>query len=227
MSKSTVTNDMKQKAVIYIHGKGGNAGEAEHYKKFFCGYEVIGFDYLSQTPWEAMEEFAEFFDSISKNYSSITLIANSIGAFFSMNAVRETQIEKAYFISPIVNMEQMIANMMQWSGVTEADLKEQGVIETSFGETLSWEYLSWIRNHPIQWKVPTSILYGSADNLQSIDMIKTFAANNGSELTVMENGEHWFHTEEQMEFLDNWIGSMNHKLTIRPEEHKDYKRYVF
>jgi hypothetical protein len=22
---------------------------------------------------------------------------------------------------------------------------------------------------------------------------------------VMEEGEHWFHTDEQMRFLDNWI----------------------
>lgn len=194
-----------KKAVIYIHGKGGNAEEAEHYKKFFPGCEVIGFDYVSQTPWEAMEEFAKFFDGISKNFSSITLIANSIGAFFTMSAVKETQIEKAYFISPIVNMEKLISDMMQWAGVTETDLVEKGTIETAFGETLSWEYLSWIRNHPISWSVPTSILYGSADNLQSIDTIKTFAESIGADLTVMENGEHWFHTEEQMEFLDKWI----------------------
>lgn len=33
-------------AVIYIHGKGGNAEEAEYYKKFFSDeYDVIGFDY--------------------------------------------------------------------------------------------------------------------------------------------------------------------------------------
>ncbi len=24
-------------------------------------------------------------------------------------------------------------------------------------------------------------------------------------LTIMKNGEHWFHTEEQMKFLDSWI----------------------
>jgi len=28
---------------------------------------------------------------------------------------------------------------------------------------------------------------------------------DGAELTVMEEGEHWFHTDEQMRFLDNWI----------------------
>ena len=39
--------------VIYVHGKGGSAEEAEYYKPFFGDSEVIGFDYRSQTPWEA------------------------------------------------------------------------------------------------------------------------------------------------------------------------------
>jgi len=196
---------MKEKAVIYIHGKGGNAAEADHYKKLFPQYEVIGFDYLSQTPWEAIEEFPGFVDEINKCHRSIILIANSIGAYFAMNALGKAQIEKAYFISPIVNMEKLITDMMQWAGVTEADLKEQGSIETDFGETLSWEYLSWVRNHSVSWNVPTSILYGSADNMQDMDTIQLFADNNGADFTVMENGEHWFHTEEQMEFLDMWL----------------------
>lgn len=196
---------MKEKAVIYIHGKGGNAAEADHYKKLFPQYEVIGFDYLSRTPWEAIEEFSDFFEEVSKLYRSIILIANSIGAYFAMNALGKAQVEKAYFISPIVNMEKLITDMMQWAGVTEANLKEQGSIEMDFGETLSWEYLSWVRNHPLSWDVPTSILYGSADNMQDMDTIQLFADNNGADLTVMENGEHWFHTEEQMEFLDMWL----------------------
>lgn len=196
---------MKEKAVIYIHGKGGNAAEADHYKKLFPQYEVIGFDYLSQTPWEAIEEFSDFFEEVSKSYRLIILIANSIGAYFAMNALGKAQVEKAYFISPIVNMEKLITDMMQWAGVTEADLKEQGSIETDFGETLSWEYLSWVRNHPLSWDVPTSILYGNSDNMQDMDTIQLFADNNGADLSVMENGEHWFHTEEQMEFLDMWL----------------------
>ena len=39
-----------QKAVIYIHGKGGAASEAEHYKTLFKNADVIGFDYQSVTP---------------------------------------------------------------------------------------------------------------------------------------------------------------------------------
>ena len=122
-----------------------------------------------------------------------------------MHALNGKQIEKAYFISPIVNMERLIANMMQWSGVSERDLMEKGTIHTTFGETLSWEYLLWIRKHPVSWSVPTAILYGSKDHLQSMDTIQSFAEQTGAYVTVMENAEHWFHTEEQMAFLDHWI----------------------
>lgn len=95
--------------------------------------------------------------------------------------------------------------MMCWANVTEKELAEKQVIETDFGECLSWEYLSWVRKHPIKWNVPTEILYGGQDNLTSEDMINDFAKNHGAGLTVMENGEHWFHTEQQMAFLDKWL----------------------
>ena len=36
------------------------------------------------------------------------------GAFFSMSSLDETLIDQAYFISPVVDMEQLILNMMQW-----------------------------------------------------------------------------------------------------------------
>ena len=32
-----------------------------------------------------------------------------------------------------------------------------------------------------------------------------FAKRHRAALTVMEGGEHWFHTPEQMAFLDRWI----------------------
>jgi hypothetical protein len=35
--------------------------------------------------------------------------------------------------------------------------------------------------------------------------MQEFIDAHNAELTVMEDGEHWFHTEEQMRFLDEWI----------------------
>ena len=151
--------------IIYIHGKGGNADEAQHYKSLFPDCDVIGFDYKSNTPWDA----------------------------------------KAYFISPIVNMEKLICNMMMWAVVSEETLREKKEIATDFGETLSWEYLCYVRENPIEWKIPTQILYGSTDNLTTLETMQEFANKVGAAITVMHGGEHWFHTDEQMKFLDRWI----------------------
>lgn len=191
--------------VIYVHGKGGTAEEAKHYKPLFPESDVIGFDYKSQNPWEAKSEFSDFYDWNSKGYDSVILVANSIGAFFSMNALAEKMITKALFISPIVSMERLIENMMIWSNVTEKELCSKKEIPTDFGETLSWEYLCYVRKHPIQWNIPTCILYGAKDNLTSGETIHEFAEQTGAILTVMDDGEHWFHTDKQMEFLDDWI----------------------
>lgn len=197
------------KAVIYIHGKGGTSSESEHYKALFKDDDVIGFDYQSQTPWEAKVEFSDFFNAVSAKYQSVYIVANSIGAFFTMNALADRNIEKAFFISPIVNMEKLIADMMIWANVTEQDLYKEKEIETSFGETLSWEYLCYVREHPVVWNIPTKILYGDKDNLTSYETMSDFASKMGISLTVMNNGEHWFHTDEQMNFLDDWICESN------------------
>lgn len=191
--------------VVYVHGKGGSAAEAEHYKALFPDSEVVGFDYQSQTPWEAREEFPRFFSEQRKRCDSLTLIANSIGAFFSLSSLDETLVDRAYFISPVVDMEKLIGDMMQWANVTERELAEKGEILTDFGETLSWAYLCYVREHPIDWRVPTRILYGAQDNLTSLETISAFAEKLGAELTVMPEGEHWFHTPEQMRFLDAWL----------------------
>ena len=190
---------------MYIHGKGGSAGESEHYKPLFPECEVIGLDYQTFTPWETGKEIREAVTKMNAEYDSITLIANSIGAFFSMNAGIDAMIRCAYLISPVVDMVKLILNMMSWANVTEKELKEKSVIHTSFGEDLSWEYLCYVREHHVCWTVPTRILYGSRDNLTSDETIAAFAETHGAELTVMEEGEHWFHTDEQMRFLDNWI----------------------
>ena len=203
-------------AILYIHGKGGSAMESEHYKLLFPDCEVIGLDYQTFTPWETGQEIRIAIKELKRRFENIILIANSIGAFFSMiatphfdhgskNAGIDDMIQKAYFISPIVNMEKLITDMMKWANVTEQELESRGVIHTDFGEDLSWKYLNYVRSHPIEWRVPTQILYGSKDHLISQDTITRFANKHQATLTVMDGGEHWFHTEKQMVFLDNWI----------------------
>lgn len=200
-----------KKLVIYVHGKGGSASEAAHYAPIFPGSDVVGFDYASQTPWQAEAEFSNYYDAVSRGFETVYLIANSIGAYFSLCSLADKGIGKAFFISPIVDMQRLISDMMAWAGVGEAELREKKQIPTSFGETLSWEYLKWVREHPISWSIPTEILYGEKDPMQPSETVIGFAKNVHAGLTVMPDGEHWFHTDAQMHFLDEWLKKAERK----------------
>ena len=194
--------------IVYVHGKGGNAEEANYYRKFFNDdFDIIGFDYKSENPWDARSEFSDYFDSIIPEYNKTILIANSIGAYFSLISLADKKIEKAMLISPIVDMERLILDMMTCANVSEEELSIKKEIETPFGETLFWEYLSYVRKNPIPWNIPTGILYAEKDNMTSISTITDFSKKINANITVMSGGEHWFHTKEQMDFLDNWIKS--------------------
>ena len=204
-------NENKKSLMIYVHGKGGNANEIENFHKFFSEHECYGFDYKADNPWDAKKEFRAKIEELADLYENITLIANSIGAYFSMVADFDEYISHAYFVSPIVDMEKLILNMISWAGTTETELQEKKIIPVDFGDDLSWEYLQYVRSNPVKWNVPTDIIYGSLDNLQDLDTITKFASRINTTLTVMEGGEHWFHTDEQISFLNNWIQSCRGK----------------
>jgi len=82
-------------------------------------------------------------------------------------------------------------------------------IKTNFGQTLYWDYYEYVKNNPITiWNKKTFVLYGNKDNLQDENIIKDFCNNFNCSLTILENGEHYFHTEKQLEFYKNWIDNV-------------------
>ena len=196
---------MADNSLIYIHGKGGTASASEQFRTFFPDYDIYGFDYKSDNPWEAESEYKEYFLKMAEKYTSITVLASSLGAYFLMVSGADVMIQKALFVSPIVDMEHLIRDRMKQADVSDEVLKAKSTIYLSEGVVLSWDYLVWVRNHPIVWNVPTYILFGEKDHFQSLDTMETFAKEIGADLTVMPDGEHWFHTNEQTEFRKKWL----------------------
>ena len=194
-----------KKVLLYIHGRGGSAGETEQFKPYCGGYDLVGLDFEDFTPWGTSVPIQAAFEALQKEYESVSILANSIGAYFAMLALQSRPVEKALFISPILNMEKLILDMMAWANVTEKELREKGEIVTDFGETLSWEYLCFVREHPIRWNAATEILYAEQDNMTSRETVDKFAQTHRAALTVMPVGEHWFHTPEQLAFLGRWL----------------------
>ena len=166
---------------LFLHGQMGHKEEAEAFAKTVCpkGAQVLGID---------------------------SLRANSIGAYFAMLTLDAP--DKALLVSPILDMERLILDMMGWANVTERELSEKGEIVTSFGQTLSWAYLCYVREHPVHdWHCPICILYAGQDNMTSRQTVEEFTRHHGAQLTIMDNGEHWFHTPEQRKVLQTWEDS--------------------
>ena len=213
-----VYGDSSESLFLYIHGKMGSKEEAAHLAEIVypMGYQVLSIDLPGHgertgemerfVPWKVVPELQAVYANTQKCWKRISLYANSIGAYFSLLALRDAKLEKSLFVSPILDMEKLIRDMMGWAGVTQEQLHQAGEIPTAFGETLSWEYLTYAAEHRItEWDSPTAILYAGQDHLTSRQTVDDFARQFGCAVTVMENGEHWFHTEEQLSVLDAWL----------------------
>lgn len=138
--------------------------------------------------------------------SNISLFACSMGAYFSLLTYRNFPLEQCLFLSPVLNMERIINNMMSWFNVGEDRLKVEKEIETPIGQTLYWDYYCYVKSNPIDtWDKSTAILYGSDDNLSEFDVVSDFVKRYHCKLQVLEHGEHYFHTDEQLRYLRQWL----------------------
>ena len=210
--------DSSESLFLHLHGKMGRKEEAARLAEVVCpkGYQVLSMDLPGHgertsemerfVPWEVVPELRMIYETARQRWKKIRLYANSIGADFSLLAFQEARLEKSLFVSPVLDMEKLIHDMMGWAGVTREQLREAGEIPTAFGETLSWKYLTYAAEHQITgWDSPTAILYAGQDHLTDRETVDNFARRFGCTVTTLENGEHWFHTEEQLAVLDAWL----------------------
>lgn len=202
---------------LFVHGKCGCKEEGEAFARIVCprGWQVLAIDLPQHgerqggracfDPWHAVPELRTVLGYARQRWRHIALRATSIGAWFSMQAFAGQALERALFVSPVLDMHKLICNMMLWAGVDETQLQAQQEVPTDFGETLSWRYLQYAKEHPItHWDVGTEILYPGKDNLTDRTVVDEFVSRFGCGLTVMKDGEHWFHTPEQLAVLQQW-----------------------
>ena len=201
---------------LFVHGQGGNKTEAAAFAALAAptGWQVLGIDLPEHgdrtgetdfTPWQVVPELRCALAELRGRWDRVGLFGSSLGAWFGLLAYPDAPLAGALFLSPVVDMEALIRKMMGWAGVSEERLAQEGRIPTTFGQTLSWEYLRYVRTHPARrWRTPTAILYGARDHLTDRETVEAFAARNGCRLTVEEAGEHWFHTPEQLAVVDRW-----------------------
>ena len=216
-----IWGEKSSKVYIAIHGNMSNKEDkvikilAE--KVINKGYQVLSFDlpehgerkldtnYLCKVQ-NCVNDLKQVIKYAKENYDEINIWACSMGAYFSLLAYRDEKIGQCLFLSPVVNMKIIIDNMMIWSNISEANLKEKQEIKTEFGQTLYWDYYKYVKENPIiKWDKETYILYGDKDNMQNETAIKHFTDDFNCKLSILKNGEHYFHTEKQLNYYENWL----------------------
>ena len=216
-----IWGEKSKKVFIAVHGNMSNKEDEVIFlladKATKKGYQVLSFDLLEHGERKddstylckvqnCVADLRKVIDYAKANYEEINLWACSMGAYFSLLGYKDEDIKKCLFLSPVVNMKTIIDNMMLWSNVTEEELKEKQEIKTEFGIALYWDYYTYVKENPISsWNKETYILYGNKDNMQSEDIVKEFANKYSCILSILEGGEHYFHTKEQLEFYTNWL----------------------
>ncbi|GAA0077754.1 alpha/beta hydrolase [Clostridium sp. CTA-5] len=212
--------DRSDKLFIVVHGNMSNKADdsiivfAE--EATARGYQVLSFDLPKhgdrkdeaydckvQNCIQDLNSIMHYTQSLSNN---ISVFACSMGTYFSLLAYKDISLKQCLFLSPVVNMERIIENMMTWFNISENKLKIEKEILTPVGQTLYWDYYCYVKEHPIvNWNNLTSILYGSEDNLCEFDVISKFAKQFDCDLQIMKNGEHYFHTKEHLQFFRKWL----------------------
>jgi uncharacterized protein len=207
-----------EQAYIFVHGRMSRKEDAEGFANIAeaKGYQVISFDLPAHgertvedypcTVQNAVHDLRMISDFVAGKWRAISLFGSSLGAYFSLVAYSDLRFGNCLFISPILDMKRLIQGMMERTGVNEESLRERQEILTPLGETLSWSYYSFVMDNPIaKWNSPTHILYGANDELTPREVVDTFVASSCCTLDVIPDGEHYFHTQGQMEAVDKWV----------------------
>ena len=218
---STLWGNKSNKVLIAIHGNLSNKEDipikilADVVTQF--GYQVLSFDLPEHgvrlnnhdyfcTVQNCVKDLKQVMDFAKNNFNEISIWACSLGAYFSLLTYQNENINQCLFLSPIVNMKILIENMMLWANTNIIELEEKKEIKTDFGQTLYWDYYQYVINHPItKWTIKTNILYGNQDNMQSEEIIRNFSNSFNCNLSILTNGEHYFHTGEQLDYYKEWL----------------------
>jgi GNAT superfamily N-acetyltransferase len=178
--------EKREKVFMFVHGLHGRKEEALAFAEVAVpkGYQVLGIDLpVERKPWEVLPLLNEVRDFLYEKWKYVSVRANSIGSWFTLLAFQSKKVEQALLVSPILDMKRFIELMPQCED----------------------DYYEWVVNNPIIcWYAPTYILRPEIDLIVNEEVGREFISLHQCQITIMADGEHWFHTPEQLAFLKTW-----------------------
>ena len=205
------------KLYVYVHGKMSCKEYAADFARIAHekGFQTLSFDLPEHGErtdtkfrcdiWNGMHDLTIIADYAFSKWSDVSLYACSLGAFFSLHTYGERNFRKCLFQSPVLDMEYLIHQMFVWFDVTKDQLRREKEIPTPI-DTLRWDYYQYVIAHPItSWDIPTSILFGGKDTLQTITIVQKFSELYHCNITISQNSDHPFMEQEDIPIVHQWL----------------------
>ena len=158
---------------------------------------------------QAIIEMKSIMEYLQSKYSKISLGACSLGAYYSLLAYADVPIQNCILLSPVVDLIELTNGMLDNDKKTLDDLRKNPILVLSDGMVVKLQDYEYLIQHPIiNWNIPTSILYGLHDALIPITSIQSFSLKYNCEVIYSKHSEHYFHTEDDMIQVKNWINQI-------------------
>ena len=203
---------------LVVHGRASCKEDAERFARIAVGkgYQALSFDLPEHgeraglapecTVQNGVQDLRTVMDHVRLNWTTVNLFATSLGAYFSLVACRDFRFGRCLFASPVLNMQRLIENMMRWFDVTPEQLEARREIPTPIGETLSWDYYSYVRDHPVDvWDSPTAVLYPALDNLTEQEVVDDFAGRFDARIQCVPGSGHYMHSDDELAIMEDWM----------------------
>lgn len=205
------------KAWLCVHGKMASKESAETVARIAAekGYQTLSFDLPQHGErkdsaircdiWNGIHDLTVAGNYAFRRWHDVSLYACSLGAYFSLHTYGNFPFRRCLFQSPILDMEYLIRQMFAWFGITEERLEREKEIETSI-DLMRWDYFQYVLSHPVtRWDIPTNILFGGRDRLQSLSCIRQFAHRFSSQITLAPESDHPFMEERDFPIVEQWL----------------------
>ena len=205
------------RAVIGVHGRFSNKRDPVMAQ---CGDviasrgdQLITFDLPTHgdreddkafNPMEASPEVRTFAQLARSQSTEIGLLANSIGAYFSLCDTPAGTFERAWLVSPLLDLEYYIRDIMAEYSVTDEQLEAETEINTPRG-VLEWPYLRFVEKHPARLDIPSWIIRGDQDEMVPLGTLSRFVGAPGVELVQIEGGQHFLGQPPHLDTVVAWF----------------------
>ena len=156
------------------------------------------------TPMDASPEVRAFARLARSQSIEVSLLANSIGAYFSLCDTPAGTFKHAWLVSPLLDLEYYIRDMMAEYSVTDEQLEAEPEINTPRG-VLESPYLRFVEKHSARLDIPIWIIRGDQDEMVPLGILSRFVGAPGVELVQVEGGQHFLGRPPHLDTVVAWF----------------------